>query len=318
MAALTLAAYGPTHLHPRAWSALKQIWHQLEFLANCLIFVFASMLAASLLTEMSAFYALALLAVIVSAFGARALVVYGMLPILVSTRLVQPIDGRYKAILVWGGLRGAVTIVLALVAAGEDRLPTETREFVSILATLFVLFTLFVNAPSLRLLMRVFDLNKLSRTEVAVRDRVIELSRANAARQMRLAAHEHGTEPEVERTVEGSVVPPEWSLNLDERVTVGLLTLCTREKDLYLENFEQQTLSRRMVAILTTRADALIDSVKTHGAAGYELALRQVTSPTFSARMALWLQRRFGWEAPLTEQLADRFEALIVSQGVLE
>jgi CPA1 family monovalent cation:H+ antiporter len=319
VAALTLAAYGPTHLHPRAWSALKQTWHQLEFWANCLIFVFASMLAANVLSNMSAFYAWTLLAVIVSAFSARALVVYGMLPILVSTRLVQPIGGPYKAILVWGGLRGAVTIVLALVAAGDTRLPTETREFVAVLATLFVLFTLFVNAPSLRLLMRILDLNKLSRTEVAVRDRVIELSRANAARQMRLAARQDGGEPEaIDRSHEASVIPPDWSLNLDERVTVGLLTLCTREKDLYLEHFEQQTLSRRMVAILTTRADALIDSVKTNGAAGYELALRQVTTPSLSFRLALWLHRRFGWEAPLTSQLADRFEVLIVSQGVLD
>ena len=318
VAALTLAAYGPTHLHPRAWAALKQTWHQLEFWANCLIFIFASMLAANVLTNMSAFYGWGLLAVIVSAFSARALVVYGMLPILVSTRLVQPINGPYKAILVWGGLRGAVTIVLALVAAGDARLPAQTREFVAILATLFVLFTLFVNAPSLRLLMRVFDLNKLSRTELAVRDRVIELSRANAARQMRLAARQDGSEPELDRPIEASAVPPDWSLNLEERVTVGLLTLCTREKDLYLEHFEQQTLSRRMVAILTTRAEALIDSVKTNGAPGYELAFRQVTAPSLSFRLALGLHRRFGWERPLTSQLADRFEALIVSQGVLE
>jgi CPA1 family monovalent cation:H+ antiporter len=41
MAALTVAAYGPTHLHPRQWAALRQLWAQLEFWANCLIFVLA-------------------------------------------------------------------------------------------------------------------------------------------------------------------------------------------------------------------------------------------------------------------------------------
>ena len=56
MAALTVAAYGPTHLHPRQWSALRQIWAQLEFWANCLIFVLASMLAADVLLKISWLY----------------------------------------------------------------------------------------------------------------------------------------------------------------------------------------------------------------------------------------------------------------------
>ena len=47
IAALTVAAYGPTHLHPRRWTALRQVWAQLEFWANCLIFVLASMVAAN-------------------------------------------------------------------------------------------------------------------------------------------------------------------------------------------------------------------------------------------------------------------------------
>ncbi len=324
-AALTLAAFGPTHLHPRAWTALRQTWSQLEFWSNCLIFVFASMLAANVLTHISMVYVWGLVAVVGGALVARALVVYGMLPILVSTKLVQPFDERYKAILVWGGLRGAVTIVLALVAAGDTRLPAEIREFVAVLATLFVFFTLFVNAPTLRLLMRFFALDKLSRTELAVRDRVIELSRANAARHMRLAVRLDplATEAEVEEaTAEkayeaASNVDHDWALDLDERVTVGLLTLCTREKDLYLEHFEQQTLSRRMVAILAARADRLIDSVKTVGVEGYAFAVQQIARPTPAFRYALWLHRRFSWETPLTNRLADRFETLIVSQSVL-
>jgi CPA1 family monovalent cation:H+ antiporter len=325
VAALTLAAYGPTHLHPRAWAALRQTWHQLEFWANCLIFIFASMLAAAVLVRMSALYLWGVVAVIAGAFVARALVVYGVLPVLVSSKLVQPFDERYKAVLVWGGLRGAVTIVLALVAAGDPRLPTDVREFVAVVATLFVLFTLFVNAPSLRLLMRLFALDKLTRTELAVRDRVIELSRTNAARQMRLATRFDplATESEIKEalldiaSLEPANATRDWQLNLDERVTVGLLTLCTREKDLYLEHFEQQTLSRRMVAILAARADALIDNVKTAGVAGYETALADIGRVTPQFRVGLWLQRHYGWELPLTNMLADRFEGLIVSQSVL-
>src|SRR5262245_19234783 len=73
IAGLTVAAYGPTHLHPRQWTALRQIWAQLEFWANCLIFVLASMVAAGVLVRISSLYLTALVAVTLGAMLARAL-----------------------------------------------------------------------------------------------------------------------------------------------------------------------------------------------------------------------------------------------------
>ncbi|MFI5000982.1 MAG: cation:proton antiporter [Reyranellales bacterium] len=324
MAALTVAAYGPTHLHPRQWTALRTLWTQLDFWSNCLIFILASMLAASVLSRISGLYVWGLAAVALGAFVARVLVVFGMLPLLEKVRLVQPVNTRYKAILVWGGLRGAVTIVLAMVVAGDARLPDAIREFTAVLATLFVLFTLFVNATTLGVVMRILGLDKLSRIELALRDRVLALSRANVARHMQEVIREHNArvegldaDPASAGNAEIEAVPDELALEIDERVTVGLLTLCTQEKELYLDLFEQQTLSRRMVALLTARADRLIDAVRDRGAAGYDDTVHEFTMPDRPFRLALWLQRRFGYERQLTERLADRFEILMISQDVL-
>ena len=324
LAALTVAAYGPTHLHPRQWTALRQLWTQLEFWSNCLIFILASMLAANVLERITWPYVWGVGAVAIGAFAARGLVVFGMLPILEKVRLVQPVTKRYKVVLVWGGLRGAVTIVLAMVAAGDVRLPEYVREFTAILATLFVMFTLFVNATTLGVMMRILGLDKLSRLELALRDRVLALSRVNAARQLQRVMREHNArvegldvDPASAGEAEIEAVPDELALDIDERLTVGLLTLCTQEKDLYLDLFEQQTLSRRMVALLTTRADRLIDAVRDRGAAGHEETIRHFALPDRAFRLALWLQRRFGYERALTERLADRFEILMVSQDVL-
>jgi CPA1 family monovalent cation:H+ antiporter len=324
IAALTVAAYGPTHLHPRQWTALRQLWAQLEFWANCLIFVLASMLAANVLVQITWLYVWGVVAVVVGAFLARALVVFGMLPVLEKTRLVQPVDRRYKAILVWGGLRGAVTIVLAMVAAGDQRLPADVREFIALSATLFVLVTLFVNATTLGLVMRVLGLDKLSRLELALRDRVLALSRVNVDRHLQQIIRQHnarvdGIDADPASAGEAGIesAPAELALSLDERVKVGLVTLCTREKELYLELFEQQILSRRMVAVLAARADRLIDTVRDHGVAGYEQWLRDISRPDTGFRVALWLQRRLGFAWLLTERLADRFEILMVSQSVL-
>ena len=324
MAALTVAAYGPTHLHPRQWTALRQIWTQLEFWASCLIFVLASMLAANVLLHISWLYVWGVAAVAVGAFSARALVVFGMLPVLEATKLVQPVGNRYKAILVWGGLRGAVTIVLAMVAAGDLRLPLDVREFIAISAVLFVLFTLFVNATTLGLVMRVLGLDKLSRLELALRDRVLALSRVNVDRHLRQIMRQQNAraggidvDPASAGDAEVESVPQELALDLEERVKIGLVTLCTREKELYLELFEQQILSRRMVAVLAARADRLIDTVRDRGVAGYEEWLDKIARPDLGFRLALWLHRRFGIEGMVTERLADRFETLMVSQSVL-
>ena len=92
VAALTIAAYGPTHLHPRRWTSLRQIWTQLDFWSNCLIFILASMLAANVLPQITWLYVWALVAVAIGAFVARFLVVFGMLPLLEISRLVQPVD----------------------------------------------------------------------------------------------------------------------------------------------------------------------------------------------------------------------------------
>lgn len=323
-AALTVAAYGPTHLHPRQWVALRQLWAQLEFWANCLIFVLASMLAADVLLRVSALYVWGVVAVAIGALVARVLVVFGMFPILEATRLIQPVNVRYKAILVWGGLRGAVTIVLAMVAAGDQRLPEEVRDFIAISATLFVLLTLFVNATTLGLLMNLLGLDKLSRLEIALRDRVLALSRINVARHLHQIMRTHNAraggidaDPASAGGDEFPAAPGELALDLGERLTIGLVTLSTREKELYLDLFEQQILSRRMVALLAARADRLIDSVRDHGEAGYEEWLEKIQRPDLGFRLALWLHRRFDIDRMLTEQLADRFEILLVSQSVL-
>ncbi|HTR84530.1 MAG TPA: cation:proton antiporter [Reyranella sp.] len=324
MAALTVANYGPTSLHPRFWTALRELWEQLEFWSNCLIFVLASMVAAGVLPRISWLYVGGLVAVGIGAFLARAAVIFGLLPILEAGKLVQPINRPYKIILVWGGLRGAVTIVLAMVAAGDQHLSEESREFAAVLATLFVFYTLFINATTLGLVMHFLGLNKLSRVELALRDRVLALSRANVALQMQEVMRVHNAqverldvdpasagEPEIE------AAPPELALGLDERLKVGLLTLCTQEKELYLDLFEQQTLSRRMAAVLSARADRLTDSVRDRGVAGYQEVMRSFANPVLIVRIGLWLHRHFGYERVLTEGLADRFEVLMVSQQVL-
>ncbi|MCW5744885.1 MAG: cation:proton antiporter [Alphaproteobacteria bacterium] len=325
VAALTLAALGPTRLQPRQWEALLHTWHQLEFWASSLIFLLAAIVAVRVLEACRWWHLGAVLAVYVGAFGARTLVLFGLLPALEALGRVQPVDRRYKTMIVWGGLRGAVTVALALVAYGNSRLPQDVRDFVAILATLFVLMTLFVNAPTLRPLMRFFRLNELDETDRALRDRVLLLSWASVATQVRDVAKVYGADadlaqrlPHLEAGRAAMAAPhADVALPLDKRLAYGLRTLCARERELYLEQFEQQTISRHIATVLVVAADRLIDQVQTEGVAGYALALRQDVVADRGFRVALWLHQRFGFERPLASRLADRFETLLVERVVL-
>ena len=64
---------GPRICIRAQWTALRQLWAQLDFWANCLIFVLASMLAANVLLQITWLYVWGVVAVAIGAFaGARA------------------------------------------------------------------------------------------------------------------------------------------------------------------------------------------------------------------------------------------------------
>ena len=69
-----------------------------------------------------------LIVLIVAAFAARLGVLFLLLPILSLTRLTQPISNAYKLAIAWGGLRGALTLVLALSVTENPALPQDSTD----------------------------------------------------------------------------------------------------------------------------------------------------------------------------------------------
>ncbi|MDF3072592.1 MAG: sodium:proton antiporter [Alphaproteobacteria bacterium] len=320
-AALTLAAYGPTRVTPGAWRRIVETWHQLDFWANSLIFVLAAMLAVGLLADLH-WRDVGLLAVlIVAAMAARGLVLFGLLPGLSALKLVAPVETGYKAVMLWGGLRGAVTVVLALVAVQSQGVSEELRHFLGVLATLFVLFTLFVCGPTLRPLMRLFGLDRLSPIDRALRDRVMALSHSSVGENVKAVARNYGLENLWDQIAPAAAPPlatdDSNSIGEDDAVRVGLITLANREKELYLDHFEQRVVSRRMVSRLVATAERLADLAKADGERGYADGARRSGAMRLGLRLALALSQRFNIARPLSIRLADHCEALLTTQLVL-
>src|SRR5262249_51840619 len=113
-AGLTAGAIGRIRLTPDNWRYLERVWEQTGFWAGSLIFVSASTEVPKLLTGVHWGHVWFLLVAIAAALASRAAVLFGLLPLLSALRLSQRVSGAYKLAITWGGLRGAVTLALAL------------------------------------------------------------------------------------------------------------------------------------------------------------------------------------------------------------
>src|SRR3546814_15274219 len=87
-------------------------------------------------------------------------------------RLSTRSSRSYRALMLLGGLLGAVSLALALAVTEQAAIPHESRQFIAVAATGFVLMTLFVNGLSLRPLIERLGLNRLSAVARALRDQV--------------------------------------------------------------------------------------------------------------------------------------------------
>src|SRR6202035_2648425 len=135
---------------------------------------------------------LLLVAVLVAAaFVARMLVLFVLVAPLEFFKLTQPISSAYKLAITWGGLRGALTLVLALAATENAALGSELKRFVAVLATGLVLFTLFVNGTTLRFVIDLLGLSRLSPRNQVLRDQVLALSYAEVCDWVRNMARDH-------------------------------------------------------------------------------------------------------------------------------
>lgn len=149
MAALMLGLAVSRHLHTDSGQDcfLARFWEMSGFAANALLFL---LMGVTITLEMFEYRWLAMLIGIAGLLVARAVGIFILTP--VATRLTpeDPIDLKSKVILFWGGQRGAVTLALAL------SLPTELDYWWTIQSVAFgvVVFTLFVQAPTIGLLLR--------------------------------------------------------------------------------------------------------------------------------------------------------------------
>jgi CPA1 family monovalent cation:H+ antiporter len=162
-AGMVLSWYGVTRFSPEVKQYLEQFWSYAAFVANSFIFLLLGFSEEFLLADIKNIPGLIIhVSIGVGAvLVARIIVIYSLVPILNRLPGQTKIKSGYKAVLFWGGLRGAVPLALAF--SLTDKFPH--RQLMVEMTLAVVLFTLLFQGTTINLLIRLFKLDKPSLLE---------------------------------------------------------------------------------------------------------------------------------------------------------
>lgn len=326
-AGLALNFHAPGALSPPSLTKLRDTWDLLGYWAGGLIFVLAALLIPRLMANAQPYDAVLVAITVVATLVARAGILFGLLPLLGRLRLSPRVDTRQRTAILWGGLRGAVTLALALAVTESFRIPVEIKRQVGIVATGFTLFTLIVQGTTLRLVIHWLRLDRLSPLDMALSAQVVAVALQSVRDTVRDTARDFGLARDIVRDeaknfaarVDDAVEVADNAVEIPDRdrITLGLVALAGRERDLVLESFRDGLLPARLATLMVTDADRLIEGTRAGGRLGYLNTARNLQRGGSLHHLAEVLHNRLRFSGPLARLTADRFEHLVALAPIL-
>ncbi len=150
-AGLVMGSRGRMKISPSVRHYLESFLEYMTFMATALLFLFVGLqIKLSALAEV--WYQL--LWVIVAMLVSRALVVYGLVPLVQRYSHSEPVSLPYRTVIFWGGLRGAIALAIVMSLP-----PLEQLENFVTLVTGAVLFTLLAQGLTMDRLVRMLQLD---------------------------------------------------------------------------------------------------------------------------------------------------------------
>lgn len=158
-AGLVIGERGLGNTSPSTRVAMEHFWEILVFLVNSLVFLFIGIKVAGI--DLADFnlgeVALAAAAAVVLVLIIRAIIVYGFGYIHGTIQPNRRIPMKFRHVSFWGGLRGAISLALALILE-ERNFDERTVNIVLIMTFAVVLFTLLIQGMTMTPLIRKLEL----------------------------------------------------------------------------------------------------------------------------------------------------------------
>jgi NhaP-type Na+/H+ or K+/H+ antiporter len=180
---LWMSGPGRTAISPEVEHFLHRFWEMLSYLANTLIFFLVGLVIAAQGYGADLKALGLILVTYVGVMAIRGIIVMLFRPMMARVSYPE------ATVMAWGGLRGAVSLALALVFTQEKALPLELREQLLLVTAGVVFLTILVNGGTLAWLLRrlgldqapagsrLAALNTRSKVLKKLRDSVREVSR---------------------------------------------------------------------------------------------------------------------------------------------
>lgn len=325
-AALVLGSRGRSVITQSAWHGLEEVWEQIGFVANSVIFVLVGLKVPSIMAAMDSQQVIWLTVLLLAGFIARFAIIFGLVPLMSKLGWSAQVSTGYRAVMFWGGLRGAVSLALALAVIENDGFAPEIQEFLGVMVTGFVLFTLAINATTVPLIMRAFGLAKLGPADAAIRDRAFSKAMASVSERVQGTARAmHIGEEQTNQVVlpykqliaASSNQADNNNLSDDDWLLIGLRMVCMNENKAYVQMLDRGEISPDTARSLFRQAADLSDSIKHDGLDAYLNDYHNKLGFHWHTKMAMKIQRTFGYTGLLASNLANRFQVLEAQCTVL-
>jgi NhaP-type Na+/H+ or K+/H+ antiporter len=156
---LMFSTVGRTRISPEITHFLHQFWEMMAYLANTLIFLIVGIVIALHISVDDSALWLKLIALYLLLLFIRSASVIMLMPIL--KRIGVGITREKATVLVWAGLRGAVSLALALSLAQDPAVPKALGEQILFLTAGIVVLTIVINGSTMEWLLHLLGLDKL-------------------------------------------------------------------------------------------------------------------------------------------------------------
>ncbi len=248
-AGLICANLGPQGMSPTTRIIISNFWEYIAFLVNSILFLMIGLqVNISGLSQTWVYILWAILAVLI----ARVLVVYG-LSWIINRFTSEAIPIKWQHLLSWSGLRGAISLALALslpAALGQN------RDLIRAMTYGVVLFSLIIQSTTMQVIIRWLRLVTRSEAQVEYEVRHARLTSLRIADQRIDKLHDEGL-----MSTHTWEVLSQYASSQAEKLAVALRGLIEAEPALGAEELEKgwrELLRSQRSALLGLRRDGVI------------------------------------------------------------
>lgn len=257
---LTVTYVGKPRLKPQVNTFMEHFWELLTYIANTLIFILVGVVIAEKVD-----FSWGALGVLILIYIALNFIRFAMIMLLypVMKRLGYGLTRRESVILTWGGLRGALAMILALMVSYPPAIPEDIRSQVLFFTAGIVTLTLCINATTMRALLNRLGLTHVPSARTMLAYRIEKSIRENSEKYLEGLKKRDALEGANWHKVESYMTaqPQEPAKNPQNKAMLPEIRLrvLDKEKAICREIYEEGVISKPVFLRLMNSLDELYD-----------------------------------------------------------